>query len=593
LHNDGKSSRIFWLFIISAFFLGAFLRLYMLFEQIPLDDEWHGIDYAIGNSFSYLLTHFSGGATSIPMNLYRRFLLETFGWSEFLLVLPSLSAGVLCLAVFPVFLKKIFNHRVTVIFCFLFAISPFLIFYSRVCRPYSMYVFFGFLSVLALYLWTTGGQRRYAVIYVVSGFLAVYFHFFAAIAVAAPLGFIFFIKLVQRFIKPAKEGIRIVPGLPMLTLAFVIIFLLSSVFLVPALMQSPPPTNVRADRMTLKSLLGFACILSGTANKFMVVVFWALLVSGLYLLWRKMRFFAGFIVSIVLLYLGAFVFYGPDSISKPIVISRYVIPVFPLFFIPAAVAIDSILNNFQSAGLIKDDFYAAVLTNFIAAVFVLALFICGPVSRTYARPNNFTNHFAFQGSYRPINWEQSYPSGISPSYIMKKDNLPGFYHWLSEQRDVTAVIEYPMMLGNHFNLYYYYQHFHGKRVIAGYWTRLKGEDVLSDDFAYGDFYIDHILFKASDKKMLKFGNMVDLMDVRAIEKSGAQYIILHKNLMSEMFPDNPRDNDHTYDVAVFLSRYYREFWGPPVFEDEKIVVFNVLRDKRPIGQGEKEGYSPR
>ena len=137
----------FWLFAGLALIVGIILRFYMLSGQILLDDEWHGIDYAIGNSFSYLLTHSGQGATCIPLNLYRRFLLQTVGWSELLLRLPAIIAGVLSLVIFPVLVKKIFSLRVTIVFAFLVAVSPFLIFYSRVSRPYSIFTLLGlFLS---------------------------------------------------------------------------------------------------------------------------------------------------------------------------------------------------------------------------------------------------------------------------------------------------------------------------------------------------------------------------------------------------------------------------------------------------------------
>ena len=48
--------------------LGAALRLWMLESQLLLDDEWHGINYVIGQPLAYVFTHQGLGANSIPMN---------------------------------------------------------------------------------------------------------------------------------------------------------------------------------------------------------------------------------------------------------------------------------------------------------------------------------------------------------------------------------------------------------------------------------------------------------------------------------------------------------------------------------------------
>ncbi len=136
-------------FISLAFLFGVVLRLYLIRDQVLLDDEWHGMSYVYGKSAWYLLTHFPLAlATCPPLNLYRWVLLHSFGWNEILLRLPSLLAGISGLLVLPLALKDLVGRRTLIFFTWLLAISPFLIFYSRVIRPYSVVAQTGFLAIV-------------------------------------------------------------------------------------------------------------------------------------------------------------------------------------------------------------------------------------------------------------------------------------------------------------------------------------------------------------------------------------------------------------------------------------------------------------
>src|SRR4051812_41450448 len=92
----------FFLTLAIALLAGTFLRLYLLSDQVMIDDEWHSLYYVLGKPPLWLLTHFAvPGATCIPMNFYSWFLSATVGWSEFWLRLPSVLCGILCIVVGP------------------------------------------------------------------------------------------------------------------------------------------------------------------------------------------------------------------------------------------------------------------------------------------------------------------------------------------------------------------------------------------------------------------------------------------------------------------------------------------------------------
>ena len=577
-----KTNFFFWLWIVLAFLVGTVLRVYMISQQILIDDEWHGMNFISGKSFSYLLTHYNRNANCIPMNLYRWLLLRTCGWSELLMRIPPLACGMLSLAVFPVMVRKILNRRATILFTFLFAISPFLIFYSRVSRAYSIITFLGFMSILSLYIWAKGGERKYAVLYVAMGALAVFFHLTAVIAVFAPLGLIFLIKLMQTATGfPRSKHLSIVPGMRELITVIIIISLLSVIFVLPPFLNNPWCLKVtrESDRVSLETLAGFACLVSGTANKPLVVLFWALVLFGQGLLLWKKPLLGGIFLFIITLYFAVLIIARWETIHAPIEFSRFCICVFPISFVLVASGLNQIMNTIESSRFMKRFGHGNLFSNLAAAIFLAILFFAGPLFEVYSYPNNFTNHSAFQESNEPLGWEQSYESDMLPGYIMKKGDLPGFYTLLSASPDTTTIVEYPVFIGNHFNLYYYYQHFHKKNVIAGYVTELNLQEWPFEDKVCGDMYFDHVLSRLSDKDKgnLHFRTMVNMLDIEELLQTPAQYIILHKTLTVEMFPRRSENQSEAqvYQPALYLTHLYKRSFGPPVFEDHNLIVFKI------------------
>ena len=104
-----------------------------------------------------------------------------------MLRLPSLACGLLCVLIGPLLAWNIIGPRRAAWLALLLAISPLLIFYSRICRPYSAVAFLGFAAILLAARWMKSGDRRSALLFVGTGVLAIYFHLFAVVTVAAPV----------------------------------------------------------------------------------------------------------------------------------------------------------------------------------------------------------------------------------------------------------------------------------------------------------------------------------------------------------------------------------------------------------------------
>lgn len=579
--KDSQKDTSFWFWIILAFLLGAGLRLYMISDQILLDDEWHGMNIVSGKSWTYLFTHFNRRANSIPMNVYRLFLLHTFGWSEILMRIPPLAAGLVSLIILPALVKKILSPRVAIIFAFLFAISPFLVLYSRICRAYSIITLLATIAFTMLHLWAGTGKRKYAILYLTTGATAIFFHLTSVIIIFAPLGFLLLLNLFRRKSGTYNAKLKVVPEISSIIILGISISILSLILILPAFLQNPWWLNVTREtpRITLETLVGFTSLASGTSNQEVCILFWCIFVVGQILLLRKKPLLGIASLLVCLLYFAGLMVARWETINVPIEFTRFCISLFPIIFMSVAFGLDWAVRSIAVREGLKDKHAISIIV-LIPAIFIGILFAASPLFSIYKSPNNFTNHSAFNESYKPLTWDKSYKSRIVPvtGIRMNKENIPGFYDDLAHRKGVRTIIEYPMYIGNHFNLYYYYQHFHRKRIIAGYVPTLDLGVWPYGDYVYGRMYADHILSRVEKPGAYRFKNMVDMLNIDALTSSPASYIILHKNLYAEMFPHLVKNKNlqRPYKPVLYLNQLYRKSFSRPVFEDSSIIVFKLL-----------------
>ena len=153
---------------------GMFLRVHQLQEQIVTGDEWHGLLAAITTNICSLLAHFGACDYCIPLTVYNHCMLQTIGMSEVTLRLPSVVAGVATVVIFPLPAHREIGSKATVVFCWLLVVSPLHVYYSRFARPYSISLLLGFIAILSMYRWLSGGHRSWAVLFVISSSLTAY-----------------------------------------------------------------------------------------------------------------------------------------------------------------------------------------------------------------------------------------------------------------------------------------------------------------------------------------------------------------------------------------------------------------------------------
>jgi hypothetical protein len=135
-----------------------------------------------------------------------------------------------------------------------------------------------------------------------------------------------------------------------------------------------------------------------------------------------------------------------------------------------------------------------------------------------------------------------------------------------------------MLLGSNVNPFYYYQRFHGKKVAVGYTRELKGPQNEPSSLIYCDMMMDYVLSQVKTPGQLKFQNMVDILDMPAIDNSRAELVIFHKNPILEILSPESGNNGGKFPGLSLISaasKAYRKFFGRPIFEDRHIVVFKV------------------
>jgi hypothetical protein len=559
-----------------SIFIGTVLRLYLLPDQILVDDEWHGMQFVIGKSFPEVASGHSIGANSIPMNIWRWLLLNTVGWSELWLRLPSVAAGLLGLGVFPLMIRRLFGSRTAVIFALLLAIAPVPIFYSRMVRPYSMVMLLGFGGLLALLYWVGSGRGRWAAASVLCGVLAACFHLYALLAVFGGLSCLLLFKMA-RWDPVSLSGVSapLPPVAHLLATSAGVLFLTTVLVLPSHLKHLWWMKFLGEDRVTLETLVQFTSLLSGTGNPILAVLFVALAAVGMGRQIREAPLVAAIFGSCIGLYLCAVAVSRQQGSHAAIQLTRYSITAFPMVLVLVASGLETVLAGIERRAVGRSRHPGRQAVFFVAVTILIGAFLwAGPLRETYRKPNNFTNHSAFQDSYRPHDWSRSRERALVPGLIMDGSDIPVFYRTLAKENSRSAVVEYPVLIGDNFNQYYYYQHVHRRPILAGYISRLSMQPLRHTDFVYGIWPVDVVMSRVPGTDRIHMKNMIDMMDLSALKRSGAGYIVLHRGLLQEMYPHGFR-SEQEFQPAAFLKRSYRRHFGPPVVENERIIVFRI------------------
>jgi uncharacterized membrane protein len=183
-----KRNRFFYPLLGIIVIAGVYLRLYQFLLQVLLDDEWHAVHQLLQKGPRELFLTIGQADFSIPLGLLYWVEKEWFGLSELGMRWPMMLAGIATLAVLPLYARRFVGDGVALLFAALLAMSPMLVFYSRMARPYALTLMLALLALAAFQRFIEPGQRRWqpALVYVLSAVASGWLHLVSLPFVVAP-----------------------------------------------------------------------------------------------------------------------------------------------------------------------------------------------------------------------------------------------------------------------------------------------------------------------------------------------------------------------------------------------------------------------
>lgn len=504
--------------------MGAALRLWNLPAQILGGDEVHALRAAVNFPLPRILVTYQFADNCIPLTaLYKLFMLGGLPMTELIFRLPVLLCGLAALLALPAAFAGRLDRRAVLVYRWLVAVSPALVFYSRIARSYMPMVLLTFGAVMAFEAWWRTRSWRAGAAYVVLGALAVWFHLGAGPVVAAPFLFAVGDLLARRTDFGRSLRALVVLGLS-LTAAF-------ALFLVPArgsLLaliaskrkdQAVPWSDLIPDLLRLQA---------GTARVWLVALFCLAALAGLTLLLRRDRRLALFTVTVAAGHVAGILVLSPMGLNNSTIFGRYLLPILPFTLLWVASA-------FSGPGMAR---------TFGGGLLVLLLAAGGPFASPLFWRTSFLHHNDYVGFYEPV---QTPPAAA----------VPGFYHRLKGE----TVIEHPWVYRwdtNH--AFHLYQAVHKGRVKV---SSPQG-----------------ILFRPP----LALRNVVK-PEPEALCRSGARYVIVHMNLAREEdripgsrlsdFENFRKTRRMLRQSSLTLANQLRRQWGEPVHADREVRVWDL------------------
>jgi len=253
----------------TAVLVGAYLRLDQFFDQVLIDDEWHAVHQVLQRSPAQMFLDFGWSDYSIPLGMLDWYESRWFGLSETGMRLPMLACGLATLVALPLFVARSTSRATAALFAYLLAVSPLLVIYSRMARPYAITLLLGWIAhaVYHRYHAAPRGEWRTGTAYALAAPLAIWLHPIAAPFALAPLAW-GLLDLRRPGPRPRADRVRRLAALALPTAALV------AVLILPPLLTNPQSLIAKggADTPSLATLVGAFYAWLGTPSTLAVVL---------------------------------------------------------------------------------------------------------------------------------------------------------------------------------------------------------------------------------------------------------------------------------------------------------------------------------
>jgi hypothetical protein len=434
-----RERRLLFLSLAGSISTGLGLRLWNLRGQVMGGDELHMVRAVVKRTLPEILTTYAVTDYSIPLTAFFRLLLRAgMTLSELDFRLPALLCGCVALYALPrLFLGKV--DRVTVeLSGWLMAVSPSLVLYSRIARSYLPMLLAGFGAVFAFEAWWRTGERRYAVLYVVLGGLAVWIHLGAGPFVAAP-----FLFALGDLVWTKEDRGRKLRGLILLGVGLALAL---AAFLVPARVSllALIAAKRRDQAVPFTTVWDVLSLQAGTPSTTITALFWLAALAGLALLLRDRPRTGLFTLTVAVGHVAGLLILSPLGLAQPVILNRYLLPVLPFVLLWFAYGLGRLWTR-KASGCA---FWAA--QRYAVRLAMLFLFWTGPFLSPGFRTSSFMHHNDFVGFFAP---RATLPAAVVPAIYRRLPRGP--------------VLEAPWPPVWDFDRsFYVYQGIHGRRVLV-------------------------------------------------------------------------------------------------------------------------------
>lgn len=545
----------FWPWLLPPVAVGAFLRLFRLGPQLLLYDELHAPRTLVELDLAEILTRYLPADNSIPLTALFELLAENgVALSELHLRLPSIVAGLLSLVVVPVAVGRRLGREAGLWAAWLVAISPPLIFYSRLARSYMPVVLLVFVAAMAFERWWRTGSVRSAVGYVLAGAAAAWTHLGAAPIVAAPFLWAAGVKAAR-----PRQG-RGLGAIALLGVGFVAGF---AAFLLPAWESFTGLLDEKsgAARPTPSNLLQALQLQAGGAEGWAAALFWVAAAFGLGVLLARRPGFGGLTATLVVTNLAALLAAAPYGVEAPTILSRYLLVGLPFVLAWAAAGLAA-----AGRAVEREPTAARRRIGRLAVAATVPLLVAGgPLVDPRLLHSSFLTHDDFVAFAAP------------PPRMVSPDLVPAFYRRLAAEPGDGAVIEAPSLPTWVWQTQLrIYQDVHRRRVLLA-----PAEQGL---------FVDQ----------LAFANFVQ-PEAAAFLAAPARWLVLHRKSAWELdrvdlgdtvgLPVWPELRAISRRGARRLGGHLERLWGPPDHADEVILVWDLDRVRASRSQDAARGVA--
>jgi len=524
----------------AALVLGAALRLDQFGAQVLLDDEWHAVHQVLARPPSAFFTDLGHADYGIPLALYDWALVHTIGLSETAMRMPMMVAGLATIVLVPLAVARRVGAGVALALAFLLALSPPLVAYSQIARPYGLTLLAGLYAHWAFQRYLRG-SRADGVGYVAAAGFACWLHLVAAPFVLAPFAW-------AAFAMARDPALRLAQGRRVAWLALATAVLIA-VLVGPPLLARPEALGAKSGYapFDLDTLAGAMHWWLGTRSAAVVAIALVVAAFGARPLWRALpevrSATLGLAVTAIALALTR-----PEWGETPFVFARYLLPVVPLVLLAVACGAAAI------AGWAPEGRARVTLATTIAAVVTIALAATSPLRDWTRHPTSNRLGIASLYDFRP----GPNPARETVSHIP----MSPFWQSLAAQpRGSIVVAAAPFRFESYDWDAPRWERKSAQRVIPGWITGLciaqrSGELPNAEGYA--------------------FRNAVHLSDRAALAARGVDYVVWQRPWVPHAQDRLVAGGDDTSTCEAAL----RARFGAPAYEDANLVAFRLSDARR-------------